>query len=100
MIVVSDTSPLNYLVLIGRAEVLPTLFSRVVAPPAVVGEMLQLGAPKVVANWAASPPKWLEVILPTTFNVNLQLGVGEAEAIALARSSRRIDSCLTNARQP
>ncbi len=56
MIVVSDTSPLNYLILIGHAEILPALFSRVVAPPAVVAEMLQPGAPEVVANWATSPP--------------------------------------------
>jgi predicted nucleic acid-binding protein len=31
MIVVSDTSPLNYLVLIEHAQVLPLLFGRVVA---------------------------------------------------------------------
>jgi predicted nucleic acid-binding protein len=85
MIVVSDTSPLNYLILIGQADVLPALFSRVVAPPAVVAEMLQLGAPVVVATWAASPPKWLEVIAPATFDASLPLGTGEAEAIALAQ---------------
>ena len=32
MIVVSDTSPLNYLVLIEEVEVLPTVFGRVVVP--------------------------------------------------------------------
>ncbi len=39
MIVVSDTSPLNYLVLIGADHVLPILFGRVVAPPVVLSEM-------------------------------------------------------------
>ena len=38
MIVVSDTTPLNYLILIGQQDVLPVLFSRVVAPPAVLAE--------------------------------------------------------------
>ncbi len=85
MIVVSDTSPLNYLILIGQAEILPALFRRVVTPPAVVAEMLQQGAPEVVADWAASPPKWLEVITPTTVDASLPLGDGEAEAIGLAQ---------------
>ena len=85
MIVVSDTSPLNYLILIGQVEILPALFSRVVAPPAVLAEMRQAGAPEVVADWATAPPKWLEVIAPTTFDASLPLGAGEAEAIALAQ---------------
>ncbi len=38
MIVVSDTSPLNYLVLIGAIDVLPKLFGEVYAPPAVIQE--------------------------------------------------------------
>lgn len=36
MIVVSDTSPLNYLVLIGHEQVLPLLYERVVTAPAVL----------------------------------------------------------------
>ena len=39
MIVVSDTSPLHDLVLIGSVDVLPRLFDRVVIPPAVSREM-------------------------------------------------------------
>lgn len=34
MIVVSDTSPLNYLVLIGQEKLLQTLFGEVVIPQA------------------------------------------------------------------
>jgi predicted nucleic acid-binding protein len=85
MIVVSDTSPLNYLILIGHQDVLPALFSRVVAPPAVLAEMTQQGAPDIVAKWAASPPAWLEVIAPTSIDSALPLGAGEVEAIALAQ---------------
>jgi hypothetical protein len=39
MIVVSDTSPLNYLVLIEAERFLPDLFGRVVIPPAVLAEL-------------------------------------------------------------
>jgi len=35
MIVVSDTSPINYLVLIERHDLLPELFQRVLIPDAV-----------------------------------------------------------------
>lgn len=44
MIVVSDTSPLNYLVLIEEVEVLPAVFGRVVVPPVVVEELQAPGA--------------------------------------------------------
>jgi len=35
MIVIADTTPLNYLVLIGRVETLPQLYGRVLIPLAV-----------------------------------------------------------------
>jgi predicted nucleic acid-binding protein len=40
MIVVSDTTPLNYLILIDSVAVLPALFGRVCAPAAVIEELL------------------------------------------------------------
>ncbi len=85
MIVVSDTSPLNYLLLIGQIDVLPTLFGRVLAPPAVVGELLSTRAPEVVKQWASTPPTWLEVRTPSNVVVQGHLGPGETEAIALAQ---------------
>jgi len=42
MIVVSDTSPLNYLILVGCIDVLPQLFGQVYAPSSVV---IELGHP-------------------------------------------------------
>lgn len=85
MIVVSDTSPLNYLLLIGQVDVLPTLFGRVLAPPAVVTELLRAKAPDVVKQWAKTPPTWLEVKAPATVAIQGRLGPGETEAIALAQ---------------
>jgi predicted nucleic acid-binding protein len=85
MIVVSDTSPLNYLVLIGHVDVLPVLFDRVVAPPAVIRELLHRGSPPAVHAWANTPPYWLEIVSPSVIDPQLRLGAGESEAIAVAR---------------
>jgi predicted nucleic acid-binding protein len=85
MIVVSDTSPLNYLILIGHAEVLPILFDRIVAPPAVIEELLHPGSPPPVHAWASVPPAWLEIVSPKKVDSALRLGVGEMAAISIAR---------------
>jgi predicted nucleic acid-binding protein len=84
MIVVSDTSPLNYLLILGEVDVLPKLFSRVVAPPAVMAELQHVGAPDAVRNWALAPPSWLEIIAPHNFDDLDDLDRGESEAIRLA----------------
>jgi predicted nucleic acid-binding protein len=47
-IVVSDTSPLNYLLLCGAADVLPRLFGRVIVPRAVLAELGSDDAPPIV----------------------------------------------------
>ena len=61
MIVVSDTTPLNYLILIEATEVLPALFGRVYAPTAVMEELSHPRGPQPVRAWASSPPEWLAV---------------------------------------
>ncbi len=38
-VIVSDTTPLNYLVLIGAIDILPGLYIRVFVPPAVKAEL-------------------------------------------------------------
>jgi predicted nucleic acid-binding protein len=85
MIVVADTSPLNYLVLVQYQDVLPALFGRVLAPPAVIAELRHPGAPPAVRSWASTPPPWLEVRTPVNVDPDVKLGPGEAEAISLAR---------------
>ena len=84
MIVVCDTSPLNYLVLIGQADLLPVLFNSVVAPPAVMTELKHPSSPKQVSNWASAPPAWLEIVATARIDSALNLGLGETEAISLA----------------
>ena len=56
MIAVADTSPICYLVLIGEIDLLPKLFSQVLAPPAVIAELLHEDAPDAVRGWAANLP--------------------------------------------
>src|SRR5438128_4470165 len=85
MIVVSDTSPLNYLVLIGADQVLPSLFGRVLTPPEVLAEMQHAKAPARVSAWAKNPPAWLEVRSPQETPHFPGLGPGESAAIALAQ---------------
>lgn len=86
MIVVSDTSPLLYLILIERAELLPALYGRVIAPSAVISELSRLEAPEAVQRWISRPPAWLEIQTPTAISAEtLRLGAGEAAAISLAQ---------------
>lgn len=86
MIVVSDTSPLCYLVLIGRHALLKQLYGRVVIPHAVLDELTHPRAPEVVRNWAAALPDWIEVRSPQRIDAELApFDPGEASAIALAR---------------
>ncbi len=94
MIVVCDMGPLHYLVLIGVEHVLPQMFRRVLAPPAVLAEMSHPDTPAAVRGWAAAPPPWLEVKEPTQVEDIPSLGrkgargAGEKAAIALAREER------------
>ena len=84
MIAVSDTSPLNYLALIGEIELLPRIFTRVLIPPAVISELHHARTPPVVAAWAANLPSWVDVVPPGQAIEEAALGRGEAEAIAVA----------------
>ena len=57
MIVVSDTSPLNYLILVDAVHVLPRLFTHVYTAAEVVREMGHDRAPAVVRDGLNSPPE-------------------------------------------
>ena len=88
MLAVADTSPLHYLVLIHQEALLPTLYGRVVIPPAVSSELLRSETPEVVRQWLASPPAWLSIQPPQQSLDAVafpKLGAGEREAISLAQ---------------
>lgn len=84
MIVVSNTSPLNYLILIEAIEVLPELFQRVFIPTKVHEELADLRSPQTVRDFVKSPSPWLIERMPSQVDVTLKLHAGEAHAIALA----------------
>ena len=84
MIIVSDTTPLHYLVLIGEVWLLPKLFGRVIIPPVVAAEMRQPKTPAIVRGWIDAPPSWIEMREPTALDPTIQLGAGEVAAISLA----------------
>lgn len=86
MIVIADTSPINYLVLIGCDQVLPALFGRLVIPEGVLRELGHSAGPPRVQEWARNLPSWIDVRTPTNSDPTLDwLGPGEREGLALAQ---------------
>lgn len=87
MIVIADTSPIRYLVLLGLADLLPKLYGQVIVPEAVLSELCSIGSPKAVREFCESEPDWLEIrTLSTPVSNELLeiLDLGESEAIQLA----------------
>jgi predicted nucleic acid-binding protein len=87
-VVVADTGPLHYLVLIQASELLPRLFGRVLIPEIVAAELSQPSTPAVVRTWLSGAPVWLErrsVTAAGTFP--RRLGAGERAAITLAQTT-------------
>jgi predicted nucleic acid-binding protein len=81
MQVVSDTSPINYLLQIDGIGILPDLYGRIVVPNAVIAELGDAESPDVVRNWAARPPDWVELRILTR------------ELLATHASWRRREGC-------
>ncbi len=86
MIVVSDTSPICYLLLIGEIELLPQLYGQVLIPRIVQQELSDARSPVSVQNWSNRPPEWLiiqTVDVPSDSDLDA-LDPGERAAIVLA----------------
>jgi len=88
MTVVSNASPLCYLVLIGHAELLPKLYKNIHTTRTVITELCHPDAPEAVRSWARSPPVWLHLDAdPSEPDETLtRLHAGERSAIWLAES--------------
>ena len=105
-LVIADTGPVNYLILIGNIELLPRICERVVLPNA--------GAPQPVQRWIATLPIWLEIAETprqtqrperdmTTARVSLKPGVALPPRIAIpgnAASIRFLEFFTVNIRNP
>jgi predicted nucleic acid-binding protein len=90
MTVVSNTSPLNYLALIGLERLLPAMFGRVIIPLAVREELKASGAPVEVRDLLDRSRGWLEAVSAPSVSDPILAGLdpGEKEAIGLAVSMR------------
>lgn len=89
MSVVSDTSPICYLVVIGHVDILPNLFEAVAIPEAVKEELRHLKAPSRVREWIGAPPPWLEIRRAPSGSREpdlARLHAGEREAVLLAEA--------------
>jgi len=84
MIVVSDTSPINYLVLCRAIDVLPRLYGQVFVPQAVITELRHANTPQPVKDWLATSPPWLTIRDPLAASASFRLDLGETAAILLA----------------
>lgn len=85
MIVVADTSPINYLILIDAVGVLPELYQSVFIPEAVFAELQAVETPEKVRDWISNLPDWFSVKRATLLldSELSELDKGEREAIAL-----------------
>jgi len=91
MIVVSDTSPISNLVMIGRLDILQNLFPKLVIPPKVLSEVQALqnfGVDTSIiddANWIRVQPPQNTVEVSRLLS---EINRGEAEAIVLCEEMK------------
>jgi len=88
-LVIADSGPVNYLILIGQVDLLTALFGGVIIPADVYRELSSAKAPALVRGWAANQPAWVEVRETNRTEEIPQLNhldAGEKAAIRLAVS--------------
>ncbi len=86
MIIISDTSPFCYLILIDCINILPQLYSKVIIPEVVYQELTNQSSPRKVREYLQNKPDWL-IIKNHQEKVDLdldKLDKGERSAIILA----------------
>jgi predicted nucleic acid-binding protein len=66
MVVVADTSPINYLVLIEPIDLLTRLYTRILIPPAVLAELKHPLAPNRFETGPARRPSGLKFLARKT----------------------------------
>jgi predicted nucleic acid-binding protein len=89
-LVIADTGPVHYLILIEQISLLPILFENVVIPTTVRNEMLAPKTPDAVREWILRPPAWLQVFPDPASEADDavldELDEGEQAALRLAVS--------------
>lgn len=92
VIVVADTSPLRYLILIEPTHVLPALYGSVVVPSVVVEELTQTRTPDLVRAWLAD-----RALSPRPTGLG---GVPEAVEPAAGEQRERVAKCRGTTNSP
>ena len=89
-VVVSNSSPICYLILINQIHIMHEILGAILIPEAVARELGDNAAPKSVKEWIAKPPEWVSIQkAPYFMDAELdRLHAGEREAITLAHSTR------------
>jgi predicted nucleic acid-binding protein len=91
VIVVADSGPLRYLIVLKQQALLAELFGEVWIPLIVLRELTNSSTPAVVRDLLSNGPGWLFVKEPTPEGVsaiNPRLDAGERAALALAKEER------------
>lgn len=91
MIVVADSSPLQYLILLEQTPLLERFYGHVFIPDVVAAELGAPRAPESVRAWILQPPSWIGVMTvdtPELEDISDSLDRGERAAIALAERLR------------
>lgn len=86
MVVVADTTPLRYLIVMGRQGLFPALFGQIRIPRMVLAELSASGTPPEVAAFARAVPEWRrveDVRVELMTAIQARLDPGEREALAL-----------------
>lgn len=87
MIIVSNTSPISNLIVIGEISLLQRIYPKVLIPPAVHSELTRLPILRLTI-FSLLDFGWLEIQAPTNLQLldtlNQTLDPGETEAITLA----------------
>lgn len=86
MIVISDTSPLRYLVALGLVDLMPRRFGELLVPPEVADECRHSAAPEALRRFVLNAPGWFSIAQapPRSISGLGRLDPGESAAIRLA----------------
>jgi predicted nucleic acid-binding protein len=95
MLCIASTTPIAYLMLIDRVDMLAPLYGQVVIPQTVAAELLHRRAPASVRAWIATLPPWCVIRQAhgPAETALMSLGTVERETLVLAQELGA-DVCL------
>lgn len=86
MIVVADSGPLHYLILLEHVDLLRRFYGQV--PERVASELSAAGTPGVVREWITKPPTWVDVRTTRAISATRILGASPECAQSLCKGLR------------